>query len=216
MLKSTINATIIDRGWLSQDSVRMAEDSFHFSKEGHADAARRVQEIVDRVGVRKNPRVNDFESFDRCVSWYEDGVVPNDVQYSPNGYLHPPPPPPALNRNKKRVLSYEGGKGSMTLTNPFPDSQYLIISYLTSTPAPSKFPEVEVFVSTQNTTTILDPNLKGNWGTRAVQTGREICLGKVPPGDTTLFFSTLNESSEPFSLMSYGLTSVNPDHYRLE
>ena len=197
---------MMDRGWLSQQAHKFSpRDSFHPSKEGHIDAARIVNEIVDRVGVPKHPRVNDFESFDNCANWLVDEDQAKGVTYSPNGYIHTIP-----TKQKKHALSFKGGKGSIMLTNPFNDWKYLTISYMTTGPAPSKYPEVELAISPPlNTTTILDPNTELPY-VRPVHLPREYFVGKVPPGDITLSFSTLTRSIEPFRIVSYTMSSTKP------
>ena len=201
-----------DRGWLAQESDKFSFDSFHLSEQGHLDAAHRIQDIVKRVGVPMNARVNDFEAVDHCANWYLNGILPQDVKYSASGYLH------ALPYNKeKHALSFKDGKGSITLTNLNSKWQYLCISYLTTGPPPSKYPEVGVWVKPINITTTLNPNPAGNgWGSKVVHMPREHCIGKVPPGEITLFFSTLKEAVEPFRLVAFIFSPTNPYDYSLE
>lgn len=162
------------------------------------------------MGVPEKARINDFESFDHCVNWFLTGDMPKDVKYSDTGYLHPLP----FNK-QKHALAFKGGRGSITLTNPLNNWQYLTISYLTTGPPPSNYPEVGVYINRLNTTTTLPADPGGNWGSQKVHMPREHCIGKVPPGEVTLFFSTLTKSREPFRLVSYIFSPTNPHDYSL-
>ncbi len=134
--------------------------------------------------------------------------MPKNAKHSPSGYFHPLP-----NNNQKHCLSFEGGRGSIELTNSFDTWKHLAISYMTTGPPPSDYPEVSVSVNQSNATITLPSKPMGNWGSKIVRIPREHYLGKVPPGDVSLFFSTLTESKEPFCLSSYILTSTNPLNY---
>ena len=194
------------RQWLAEQSSRFSEDSFHLSASGHKDTAEHIREIISQVGVLANPRVNDFEMKDDCHNWFESGVVDDKaVKFSPSGYLHPLP-----TNNLKHALSFEHGEGWLTVNNRADHEQDLYISYLTTSPAPSFYPQTAVSISSTNyeQEVVLDPTPSRDWGDRFVHLPREVYIGKIAPGESTLYFRTLEEGTmSPFSLVSFVVTS---------
>ncbi len=172
----------------------------------------RIKEIVDSLGgVVANPRVNDFDVQDDCQNWFLSGDTGDNMKISHNGAVH------SLATNKEKfALTFDGGKGFITLNNYSNVTQDLFIMYMTTGPPPTPYPLTKVRANGTNTEVnkLLSPDTPGNWQGKYVHLPREEYIGEVGPGkEVLLFFETVEVHKEyPFSLVSYVLTPPKESH----
>ena len=178
-------------------------DSFHLSVEGHKDVANRVLDIVKEYGVPSNPRVNNFYHKDVCQSWLGSGKIEDGMTIGPTGSIENMP------NTEKYALSFEGGEGTITLTNPSNAPQELHVSHYTTGPPPSLYPKTVAILEDANSEKLeieLDPNASKKWGGKEVHLPKETYLGLIKPGETIVTFKSLEDTERPFRLTAYIIT----------
>jgi len=188
-------------GYLEIGRKFFADDSFHQSAQGHADMARRVKEIVDRVGVPKNPRMGKFNDEDHCYNWLQTGVIPDKgLTYSNSFQMLQMP-----NTEKYTLeLSDDAEQGWINVVNPVDHPMRLFVAYMTTSPAPYVYPLAEAWMES-NVRVQLEPAAL-NYPDKEVHVPRLVDMGLVNPGDSRVFFRTLEKAERPFRLVQVILT----------
>lgn len=193
----------IERQWLSEVG-RFADDSFHLSKEGHTIIAKRIMDIVEREGVPAQPRLNNFDGEDHCQNWYLSGYFDESLSHSPSGFLH------QLTTNaNKFALSFKDGFGTITVYNPADRAQDLYISSMTMGPDKSPYPITAIKMDdTDHKAITVDPQGSLRFMQEAYHIPKQVYVGKIKPGPTTVYFTELERTDYRFSLVAYAITPV--------
>ena len=179
------------------------QDSFHLSVEGHKDVAKRVLDIVKEYGVPSNPRVNQFYHKDVCQSWLGNGVIEDGMTIGPTGSIENMP------NTEKYAISFDGGEGTITVTNPSNTPQELYVSHYTTGPPPSKYPKAVAILEDANNEKLeieLDPEASRKWGEKEVHLPKETYLGYIKPGQTTITFKSQENAEWPLRIAAYMIT----------
>ena len=191
-------------GWLDIGDKLLAQDSFHLGPMGHEDIANQVQAIVDRVGVPKNMRVNKFSHIDQCYNWFQTGEIGPGLTFGSNGKVATMP------NTQKYVLSFDGGNGNdekeswFEIDNQNDGEMELFVGYMTTGPAPSKYPMVEA-IRENGERYLLDPNARG-WN-KPVHVSALVNLGRVAPHfRARVSFKSLELTEWPFRMIQLMVT----------
>lgn len=201
-------------GWLTKGDKLLAEDSFHLSKGGHAVLAEEIEEIVDKVGVLKEPRIGEFDGMDHCHNWLESGEISAEIKYSSNGIVSKMP------NTQKYALTFSGentdssmgdGDGWIEVSNPSNIIMDLNVAYMTTGPAPSKYPKVEVTRTNRDANKIILDPVSTGWRDKKVHVTRLANIGKIYPGvlKDRIYFRPMEETEYPFRLVSVAITMIN-------
>lgn len=207
-----------DVGWIQQGHHLLAHDSFHLSERGHENLAGQMRDIIDQIGVPKNRVLGQFRGKDFCHNWFESGTIDDDsmMEVSPNGAIRQMP------NTNKFVLSFQSdpwhnelGNGWIKISNPSSDIMDLFVAYMTTGPAPSKYPTV--LVPRQNRdgdTFTLDPNAIGFPADMNVHIARFAHLGRIYPNiiDEYINFQPTETTERPFSLLAIIITPINDNN----
>jgi len=193
-------------GFISLGEKHLGPDSYHLSKYGHADLARRVKALVDRVGVPKDEStMGYFSSADYCLNWFQTGIIGDGLAYSDNAVVEKMP------NTEKYAMSFEGeGESYIEMTNPSEHIMTFFIAFMTTGPAPCKYPKTEA-TREDGTKFFLDP-LATPWGAnpeQKVHVSRLLKVGEVQPHKTArVTFESLEEeeTERPFRLVQVVLT----------
>ena len=189
-------------GWVDIGDKLLASDSFHLSPMGHENLANQVRAIVDRVGVSKNSRVNKFSHSDQCYNWFQTGEIGPGLTFGSNGKVSTMP------NTQKYVLSFEGGNDEneswFEIDNQSDGEMDLFVGYMTTGPAPSKYPFVEA-TREDGERYRLDPNARG-WD-KPVHVSALVNLGRVAPHfRARVSFKSLEVTEWPFRLIQLMVT----------
>ena len=198
-------------GWLELGDKLLGNDSFHLSAEGHENLANQIKAVVRKVGVPKDTLIGKFHGIDHCHNWIESGVIGKGLEYSSNGVLA------KMENTEKYVLSFysdDGEKessGWIKVSNPSDTEMDLFLAYMTTGPAPSKYPRVEVVRLKK--TYVLEPDALG-WGDKHVHIARIEHIGKLDPGvkHEMVKFHPLDEAEYPFRLVAAVITPKNENN----
>lgn len=192
-------------GFIRLGEKHLGSDSFHLSKYGHADLARRIKALVDRVGVPKEPTMGSFSSADYCLNWFQTGIIGDGLAYSDNAVVGKMP------NTEKYAMSFEGeGESYIEMTNPSEHTMTFFIAFMTTGPVPCKYPKTEA-TREDGTKFFLDP-LATPWGAnpkQKVHVSRLLEVGEVQPHKTArVTFESLEEEETewPFRLVQVVLT----------
>ena len=101
-------------------------------------------------------------------------------------------------------------EGALTVSNPSQHRMTVYVSYMITSPAPSKYPRVQVTTinKERRKTVELNQDQINDWGKNSyihVHQLQELC--EIPPGDTVLHFVTMERTEYPFRLVSIAITS---------
>ena len=201
-------------GWLELGDKLLGNDSFHLSAKGHEDLAKQIKAVVHKIGVPKDAVIGKFHGIDHCHNWIESGVIGKGLKYSSNGRLY------KMKNTEKYVLSFfsddekKESSGWIKVSNPSDTEMDLFLAYMTTGPAPSKYPRVEV-VRTSNFKKkyVLDPDALG-WGDKHVHIARIEHIGKLDAGvkHEMVTFRPLDEAEYPFRLVAAVITPINENN----
>jgi len=192
-----------ENGYLEIGDKMFGNDSRHFSELGHVDFARRVKALVDRVGVPKQPKIGEFSTVDYCLNWFQTGVIKEWLKHSENAVVGKMP------NTDKYAMSFERKEMHpdwIEIRNPSDYVMFIYVAYMTTGPAPSKYPKTEATREDgEGTKVLIDPlSEKYNF---EVHVSQMVCLGKVQPKKTAkISFKPLTESEWPFRLVQVVLT----------
>lgn len=196
-------------GWLHLGHQLLNDDSYHPSVRGHTFIANQVRNIVNRVGVVKNPRVQPFAQFDQCYNWLMDGKIDSrNVKYGKNFKLMKMPKTQKYALEFQNKVDIREGNNWINITNHSNDIMDLYIGAMTTAPE-RKYSMVEA--SRLNGMKFeLDPTPKELFGGREVHVARMTYLGPMSPGvHTMIFFTPLEPSEWPFRITSIMITPQN-------
>ena len=194
-----------ENGFLEIGDKMLGPDSYHLSKLGHEDFARRVKALVDRVGVPKSPTIGEFSSTDYCLNWFQTGVIEGkSLNYSDNAVVRKMP------KTEKYALVFEGGEANwIEMANPSSELMHIFVAYMTTGPPPSKYPKTEAIREENGTKIVLDP--VASWGKdqkMKVHVSQLVNVGEVQPGKTArISFRPLEETEWPFRIVQIVLTA---------
>jgi hypothetical protein len=196
-----------EHGWLKMGDAFLADDSFHLSAGGHEDIAKKVKAIVDRVGVPKQRTVNKFADDDRCSNWFLSGEIGEGITYAPNVSFGKMP------NTEKYALNFEMGNEKdgnwMEFENTSDKEMELSITYMTTGPAPSMYPEVEA-TSESGAKYLLDSKCMLDVGGKPIHISKLQNLGTVGAHSTVrITFKPLNSSEWPFRVAAAMLTGIS-------
>jgi CheY-like chemotaxis protein len=192
-------------GWLNHGHQLLNDDSFHPSVEGHTFIANQVKEIVERVGVTRNPRVEPFAQLDQCYNWLMDGILdtPN-VKYSDNFQMIKMP----HTQKYTLELTDSSQESWIDITNPSEDNMDVYIGTMTTSPE-RKYPMVEASLSNGNKYQI-DPMPDNTWGGKHVHVTKMTQIGIMQPNESIkISIKVLEESEWPFRFTSIMITPRN-------
>jgi len=202
------------RDWLFFEQY-FAPDFLHKSNEGHEEVAKRVRHLVDMVGVPAEPRIGTWDANDSCLTWFETGDK-TGLRMSPswrmNMFSNNGGPKYALEITSR---NFKIAEGSLTVTNPSQDRMTVYVSYMITSPAPSKYPRTQVTtINKEGRKTIeLSQDQINDWGINSyihVHQLQELCM--IPPGDTVLHFKPMERTEHPFRLVSVAITGEQFDN----
>jgi hypothetical protein len=186
--------------------TQKAYDCFHMSVEAHERTAKQVKDLVRRIGVPKNPRINPYSASDHCLNWFTSGIIDPSLRYSPNGFIEKMP-----NTQKYALTFKEDEMGKwIEMTNESDQKMFLFVSHMTTGPAPSnvKYPKAEAVDVTGAHITDLDPVAHWPGLDKSIHVTKLTGLGEVGPGERKRFyFRTLEKNSEwPLRIVQVLLT----------
>lgn len=189
-----------DGGWVHFGDQLLSTDSFHPSPKAHAFIANQVRDIVDRVGVPKNPRVEPFAQKDQCYNWLMDGNIDPSISYGSGFKLKKMP------NTQKYSLEFQNdvpleGNNYITVNNGSDDTMDMFVGYLTTSPE-QKYPMVEASRSNGQKFE-LKPKPENTYGGKSIHVPEMVHLGFMKPKTTlNVYFTPLEESEWPFRITS--------------
>lgn len=197
-------------GWIARGDSYLSDDSFHLSEKGHEVLASEIKELVQRIGVPKNTELGSFRGMDYCNSWFETGKMDyGNIEHSPNFEMK------KMENTEKYVLSLDTENesqdedfGWIRIGNPTDTVMDVFITYMTTGPPPSKYPQIEVSRTNRDTQKYnLDPNSIG-FDDKEVHVARLAYIGKMYAGakEEQINFRPLETTEYPFRLVSVALT----------
>ncbi len=192
-----------ENGYLEIGDKMLGPDSFHLSAAAHEDFANKVKALVDRVGVPKNPTIQDFSSVDYCLNWFQTGEIGEGLKSSDNAVVRKMP------NTEKYGMEFDGDEpGWIEMTNPSEKSMYIFVAYMTTGPAPSKYPKTVATREDGTTKTSIDP--LADWGGNPnikVHVSSLMSFGEVKAGQTArISFEALEKTEWPFRIVQAVLT----------
>lgn len=190
-------------GWVHFGDQLLSTDSFHPSVKAHTFIANQVRDIVDRVGVPQNPRVEPFTQKDQCYNWLIDGKIDPSISYGSSFKLTNMP------NTQKYSLEFQNdvpleGNNDITVSNDADDTMDIFVGYLTTSPE-QRYPMVEA--SRTNGQKFQKP--ANSYGGKSIHVPETVHLGFMKP-KTSLndYFTPLEESEWPFRITSIMITPL--------
>ncbi|GFH56240.1 predicted protein [Chaetoceros tenuissimus] len=194
-------------GWVHFGDQLLSTDSFHPSVQGHAFIANQIRDIIHRVGIPKNPRVNPFTQKDQCYNWLMDGILDSpNVSFGDSFKMVNMP------NTQKYALELqtndENGNNWINLFNEGDDFMDVYIGHMTTSPE-QKYPMVEAFHEHSNDEKYeLNPTPTDLFGGREIHVERMTHVGVIEPNSPLkIYFKPMGESEWPFRIMSI---MINP------
>ncbi|GFH56241.1 hypothetical protein CTEN210_12717 [Chaetoceros tenuissimus] len=209
----TFKTPLMDRqrdgqgGWVHFGDQLLSTDSFHPSPQGHIFIANQIRDIVERVGIPKNPRVQPFAQKDQCYNWRMDGILDSpNVSFGDSFKMVNMP------NTEKYALELqnndENGNNWINLFNEGDDFMDVYIGHMTTSPE-QKYPMVEAFhEQSDNEKFELSPTPTDLFGGKDIHVERMTYLGIITPKSSLkIYFKPMGESEWPFRIMSI---MINP------
>jgi len=190
-------------GWLDIGDNMLANNSFCPSAQGHEDITNKVKEIVDRVGVPKNPRMNPFSVVDQCYNWLQTGEIKEGMSFGPNGSME------KMFNTLKYAVEYDFDKDHegnwFDVENQSNQEMELQIGFMATGPPPSKYPKV--VATFDGVDILLNPVADSSYGENTVHVDLQQKIGMLKPNaKERIHFRALEKTEWPFRLVEVMIT----------
>jgi hypothetical protein len=189
------------------------------SEPGHAATAMLIKEVVTVYNVTGEASairnaLGSWAPGDSCHLWFLDGNVDLAYDEAKVDFV-------MFDSNPGRygeyyALEIQNG-GSLIVSNPFNESRTLSLTYMAEGPVSTIYPRTLVYFN--GSVGVLDPLISQSPGSQQIHQPRTTSVGKIEPGNTTLYFNILeNDKPLPFRLTGASLLAFDslPVEYTLE
>ena len=179
-----------NRDWIA-DRLSLYNDPPHYSQEGHDFIANGIKDLLRKLQPKQSNRVGTFGEGDSCHMWYSSGKV--TVDYSPKEEIK-------LNQfaPMKYALEIPSQGGEFLINNPFSSDRNLMMSYMTTGPAYTKYPNAEITINGAIGTPVNIHPLATDYRHK-VHISKTTHLGTIPPGDNKVYIKPLEGNDEHVS-----------------
>jgi len=200
----------VDEKTLMLSSMKMfAGDWFHLSEDGHREVAQAVRVILKNNPIKRSDEVGTWGKGDLCYQWYETGKV--DIPFSDVVTLDEYKP-------GKYALQFPSTGGYLQITNPMKEPRALMLSYMTTGPVKTIYPETEVKINNSQTRPIIIKPVCNDYEF-PVHVSANSNIGMVLPGENIVSIKPLETTEQPFRVIGVALITGNekmPDNFLFE
>jgi len=183
-----------------QHSDLFDADYHHMSTYGHQVVADDLTRLINKY-ARRSDRLGTWGGGDSCLSWFSSGrvAIPYERHMQITNF-----------EDGKYALEVSDRGGFIVVENPFQDVRSLYLTYMAYGPAPSIYPQTEVFFSTpshgHSTPVLIDPTVDDCNGVD-MHIAKVSKVGLIPPGKVDLQIFPIERANKGFRVTGFSLTS---------
>ncbi|CAJ1934511.1 unnamed protein product [Cylindrotheca closterium] len=168
---------------------------------------RNIQSTILQSSDEWRNRVGDWGSGDSCQLWYETNQIDNKKLTYQGLSLRSFSKPMTEPKYALELSSSEEDGGTITVTNPFPESRMVYLTYMTTSDfafSNKVYPSTKVQVSDKSSV-VLDPRHEGK--SIQHQIPRTTAIGMIPGNhaQTTIRLETVEGTVSPFRIVGVSL-----------
>ena len=199
---------------LAFNSPYTSHDLVHWSKEGHAFIARRIQQkLTELNALVRDDTVLPWSSMDFCLSWYESGE--STLKHSESVELNKFTPDRrdhvGRDFNGKWAMEAKHGQDNwIEVYNPDPEPSVVFVRFMTIGPPPSKYPQTVLRLSNALEGQAVMANPVVNDYQRYVHVNKLKEIGTIPHGPSVMQIIPQEEGKDfPFRITGIVVTNLS-------
>jgi len=163
-----------NKDWVA-NRLSLFYDIVHYSQSGHDFVANGIKDLLRSIQPNASNNLGSWGDGDSCHMWYNTGIVA--IDYNPKEEMK-------LNEFSlaKFALEIPYSGGELIINNPFSSPRQLMITYMTTGPSKTIYPEVELIINEAYHRPISINPLATEYRFN-VHVAKTAKLDVIPPGD---------------------------------